>query len=193
MPILIVDDDKTVFGIVRRLLGQIGFKPIDETPDGMTALMKMTEKSYSLQLPASLLARLSPEPPMQAPDADARGFPATLAGPPMGQAPGLRVGLAKCQAVPYINFGYWAADQYAARRPGGFSREGMAVGRSFKLRSRRCSAPTPPLFPSAARLTGRTTARPAFGLPIHRRAWRRRRIWRELIAAGSERCGSTAT
>src|SRR5262249_27280222 len=47
-----------------------------------------------------IVARLSPELPMQVPDADARGFPASVAGPPMGQAPGLRVGLAKCQAVP---------------------------------------------------------------------------------------------
>jgi two-component system chemotaxis response regulator CheY len=50
MPILIVDDDKTVLGIVRRLLGQIGFKQVDEASDGMTALMKMTEKSYGLVL-----------------------------------------------------------------------------------------------------------------------------------------------
>jgi two-component system chemotaxis response regulator CheY len=46
--ILIVDDSGAVRSVVRRLLTQLGFKNIDEAPDGEAALEKITEQHYSL-------------------------------------------------------------------------------------------------------------------------------------------------
>jgi two-component system chemotaxis response regulator CheY len=48
MPILIVDDYKTMLRIVRNLLRQIGFENVDEATDGDTALRKLQDKSYGL-------------------------------------------------------------------------------------------------------------------------------------------------
>ena len=48
MPILIVDDYKTMLRIVRNLLKQLGFENVDEAIDGTTALEKLQEKSYGL-------------------------------------------------------------------------------------------------------------------------------------------------
>lgn len=48
MPILIVDDYKTMLRIVRNLLNQLGFTNIDEATDGQMALGKCKEKDYSL-------------------------------------------------------------------------------------------------------------------------------------------------
>jgi two-component system chemotaxis response regulator CheY len=48
IPILIVDDNKTVLRIVRSLLGQNGFHNIDEASDGQAALEKMQEKAFGL-------------------------------------------------------------------------------------------------------------------------------------------------
>ena len=48
MPILIVDDYKTMLRIIGNLLKQLGFKTIDEATDGAEALSKMRSKSYSL-------------------------------------------------------------------------------------------------------------------------------------------------
>jgi two-component system, chemotaxis family, chemotaxis protein CheY len=48
MPILIVDDYKTMLRIVNNLLKQIGFDNIDEATDGAMALSKMRGKKYSL-------------------------------------------------------------------------------------------------------------------------------------------------
>ena len=48
MPILIVDDYKTMLRIVRNLLKQIGFENVDEATDGSTALLKLREKDYGL-------------------------------------------------------------------------------------------------------------------------------------------------
>jgi two-component system, chemotaxis family, chemotaxis protein CheY len=48
MPILIVDDYKTMLRIVRNLLRQIGFENVDEATDGDTALRKLQDKAYGL-------------------------------------------------------------------------------------------------------------------------------------------------
>ncbi|MDH3701211.1 MAG: response regulator [Alphaproteobacteria bacterium] len=48
MPVLIVDDYKTMLRIIRNLLKQIGFNNVDEATDGEAALEKMREKQYGL-------------------------------------------------------------------------------------------------------------------------------------------------
>jgi two-component system chemotaxis response regulator CheY len=48
MPILIVDDYKTMLRIIRNLLKQLGFDNVDEATDGSTALHKLRDKKYSL-------------------------------------------------------------------------------------------------------------------------------------------------
>lgn len=48
MPILIVDDYKTMLRIVRNLLKQLGFDNVDEATDGAQALSKARAKSYGL-------------------------------------------------------------------------------------------------------------------------------------------------
>lgn len=46
--ILIVDDSGAVRSVVRKLLTQLGFKNIDEAPDGEAALKKISEQHFSL-------------------------------------------------------------------------------------------------------------------------------------------------
>jgi two-component system chemotaxis response regulator CheY len=46
--ILIVDDSGAVRSVVRKLLTQLGFKNIDEAPDGEAALDKISEQHFSL-------------------------------------------------------------------------------------------------------------------------------------------------
>lgn len=48
MPILIVDDYKTMLRIVRNLLKQLGFNNVDEATDGSMALEKARSKTYGL-------------------------------------------------------------------------------------------------------------------------------------------------
>ena len=48
MPILVVDDYKTMIRIIRNLLKQLGFEHVDEAADGSEALKKMREKKYGL-------------------------------------------------------------------------------------------------------------------------------------------------
>jgi len=48
MPILIVDDYKTMLRIIRNLLKQLDFHNIDEATDGNTALEKLKDKTYGL-------------------------------------------------------------------------------------------------------------------------------------------------
>ncbi len=48
MPILIVDDYKTMLRIVRNLLKQLGFNNVDEATDGAMALEKARAKTYGL-------------------------------------------------------------------------------------------------------------------------------------------------
>ena len=48
MPILIVDDYKTMLRIIRNLLKQLGFNNVDEATDGSAALQKLRDKEYRL-------------------------------------------------------------------------------------------------------------------------------------------------
>jgi len=48
MPILIVDDYKTMLRIIKNLLNQLGFDNIDEATDGSAAFDKLKEKAYGL-------------------------------------------------------------------------------------------------------------------------------------------------
>lgn len=48
MPVLVVDDYKTMVRIIRNLLKQIGFEDVDEASDGTEALSKLKERQYGL-------------------------------------------------------------------------------------------------------------------------------------------------
>lgn len=48
MPVLVVDDYKTMIRIIRNLLKQLGFTDVDEAADGSEALQKMRERGYGL-------------------------------------------------------------------------------------------------------------------------------------------------
>jgi two-component system chemotaxis response regulator CheY len=48
MPILVVDDYKTMIRIIRNLLKQLGFEDVDEAADGTEALGKLKERGYGL-------------------------------------------------------------------------------------------------------------------------------------------------
>ncbi len=48
MPILIIDDYKTMLRIIRNLLKQLGFDNVDEATDGSMALAKMRTAKYGL-------------------------------------------------------------------------------------------------------------------------------------------------
>jgi len=48
MPILIIDDYKTMLRIIRNLLKQLGFDNVDEATDGSAALAKMRTAKYGL-------------------------------------------------------------------------------------------------------------------------------------------------
>ncbi len=48
LPILIVDDYRTMLRIIRNLLRQIGFNNVDEATDGATALAKLRDRRYGL-------------------------------------------------------------------------------------------------------------------------------------------------
>lgn len=48
IPILIVDDYKTMLRIIRNLLKQLNFNNVDEATDGSEALKKLREKKFSL-------------------------------------------------------------------------------------------------------------------------------------------------
>ena len=48
MPILIVDDYKTMLRIIKNLLKQLGFENVDEATDGTMAYEKIKEKAYGL-------------------------------------------------------------------------------------------------------------------------------------------------
>lgn len=48
MPILVVDDYKTMIRIIRNLLKQLGFEDVDEASDGTEAFAKMKERRYGL-------------------------------------------------------------------------------------------------------------------------------------------------
>ena len=48
MPILVVDDYRTMARIMRVLLQKVGFVNVDESTDGADALAKMKERKYGL-------------------------------------------------------------------------------------------------------------------------------------------------
>lgn len=48
MPILVVDDYKTMVRIIRNLLKQLGFEDVDEAADGAEAFAKMKSRKYGL-------------------------------------------------------------------------------------------------------------------------------------------------
>jgi len=48
MPILIVDDYKTMLRIIRNLLKQLGFDNVEEATDGTAALQKLREGDFKL-------------------------------------------------------------------------------------------------------------------------------------------------
>lgn len=48
MPVLVVDDYKTMIRIIRNLLKQLGFENVDDAADGSEALQKMQDKKYGL-------------------------------------------------------------------------------------------------------------------------------------------------
>ena len=48
MPVLVVDDYKTMVRIIRNLLKQLGFDDVDEASDGREALAKMRQRRYGL-------------------------------------------------------------------------------------------------------------------------------------------------
>ena len=48
MPVLVVDDYKTMIRIIRNLLKQLGFEDIDDAADGTEALEKMKQRRYGL-------------------------------------------------------------------------------------------------------------------------------------------------
>ena len=48
MPILIVDDYKTMLRIIRNLLKQLGFNTVEEATDGSSALQKLRDRDFGL-------------------------------------------------------------------------------------------------------------------------------------------------
>ena len=48
MPVLVVDDYKTMIRIIRNLLKQLGFTDVDDAADGTEALGKLNQKRYGL-------------------------------------------------------------------------------------------------------------------------------------------------
>jgi len=48
LPILVVDDYRTMIRIIRNLLKQIGFEDVDEATDGTEALTKLRGRHYGL-------------------------------------------------------------------------------------------------------------------------------------------------
>ena len=48
MPVLVVDDYKTMIRIIRNLLKQLGFTDVDDASDGADALTKMRGRPYGL-------------------------------------------------------------------------------------------------------------------------------------------------
>ncbi|TAH37576.1 MAG: response regulator [Alphaproteobacteria bacterium] len=48
IPILIVDDYKTMLRILRGLLNQLGFRNIEEATDGKTAMARLRNEAFSL-------------------------------------------------------------------------------------------------------------------------------------------------
>jgi two-component system chemotaxis response regulator CheY len=50
LPVLVVDDSRTMTAIIAKLVGEIGFANIDQANDGLSALERLREKKYHLVL-----------------------------------------------------------------------------------------------------------------------------------------------
>lgn len=48
MPVLVVDDYKTMIRIIRNLLKQLGFSDVDDAADGTQALERLRDRRYGL-------------------------------------------------------------------------------------------------------------------------------------------------
>ncbi len=48
IPVLVVDDTKSMSGVVVALLRKIGFTDVEEAPDAVTALQKLCDRRYGL-------------------------------------------------------------------------------------------------------------------------------------------------
>jgi two-component system, chemotaxis family, chemotaxis protein CheY len=48
LPILVVDDNRSITGVLAALLKKIGFKDVDEVHDGVSALQRILERKYGL-------------------------------------------------------------------------------------------------------------------------------------------------
>jgi two-component system, chemotaxis family, chemotaxis protein CheY len=48
LPILVVDDNKSITGVLAALLNKIGFKDVDQVHDGVSALQRIIERKYGL-------------------------------------------------------------------------------------------------------------------------------------------------
>ncbi|MEM6616513.1 MAG: response regulator [Pseudomonadota bacterium] len=48
MPVLVVDDYKTMIRIIRNLLKQLGFSDVDDAADGTEALQRLRQRRYGL-------------------------------------------------------------------------------------------------------------------------------------------------
>jgi len=57
MPVLVVDDYKTMIRIIRNLLKQLGFANVDEARDGTSALSMMREKTMGSSSPIGTWSR----------------------------------------------------------------------------------------------------------------------------------------
>ena len=54
--ILVVDDDREMIAIIRRMLLQFGFSDIDDAADGPSALVKLRERAYDLVISDMIMA-----------------------------------------------------------------------------------------------------------------------------------------
>jgi two-component system chemotaxis response regulator CheY len=50
LPVLVVDDSRTMTAIIAKLVGEVGFANIDQVNDGLSALERLREKRYHLVL-----------------------------------------------------------------------------------------------------------------------------------------------
>ena len=50
LPVLVVDDSRTMTAIVAKLMGEVGFTDIDQVNDGPAALERLRERKYHLVL-----------------------------------------------------------------------------------------------------------------------------------------------
>ena len=59
IPILVVDDYRTMVRIVRNLLHQLGFENVDDASDGASALVKLRQRPFGLVISDWMMEPLS--------------------------------------------------------------------------------------------------------------------------------------